>query len=292
MFSHLNLYRMPGVITTDRLESYLDAIPFQHCLPHQQRSAGFVEVFGLSKRVFSVGQALLFCLSAEEKRIPPSALRAEFNKALGNAQSRGEHLNADDRKALKETVRNAMITKVFPKVTNTWAYIDNPTKTLVIDSSSRRVGDALARALKGLFPGSQICPLRPALTVHEELARWVREDTAPSPFVLGDKCVVSDGEGTITYRKRSLNDKNLKDYLTENMALVELSLKNTGRSMFCLTDDFLIKDFELDTSLLTAPSGTPLEKLDAEMRIIIDEVSFISKRLIECLGGELTFVNA
>jgi len=115
IFKHLNLYRLEVKVDQARLDDFLDENPFEPCLPSQERSAGFSTIVGLDRRVFATGGILLFCLVIQEKIIPAAAVKAEFQKALQLKEKEGIRLKREEKKALKEVVREGMLPRAFAK---------------------------------------------------------------------------------------------------------------------------------------------------------------------------------
>lgn len=295
IFKHLNLYRLGGKVDQARLDDFLDENPFEPCLPSQERSAGFNTIFGLDRRVFSASGVLLFCLVIQEKVIPAAAVKAEFQKALQLKEKDGVRLKRDEKKALKEVVREGMLPRAFAKNTEVWAYIDNVNHLLAINTSSRKNADGLAQTLRGVLDDGSLFPVRPQHDVGARMTFWVSEDQAPEPFGLGFKCLISDGEGSIHYKKRSLEDDHLREYLHDDLRVEELALIYKERSEFNLVEDFMIKDFSLtDEALkdLDQGNGEPLEMLAGNLVLMQAEVADLLKDLLNVLGGETVSLNS
>lgn len=289
LFKHLNIYRLGERVDVDQLEGHLESMPFAPCLPNQEKSAGFTTVFGMDNRVFSANGCLLFCLVVQEKVMPSAAVKAEFQKALMQREAKGDRLNREEKKALKEEVRLAMLPRAFIRNAELWAYVDNQNKTLVINTTSQKSADGVAQALRGIVKDSQCHPISPQHSVGQRMTFWVSEDQAPDPFEMGFKCMISDGEGSIRYSKRSLEDDNLRDYLRDGLHVCELALVYKDRCELALTDDFMIKDFSLTDVAhqdYDPGAGEPLELLAADLTLMSNEVRDLLSDLLNVLGGE------
>ncbi|WOF82197.1 recombination-associated protein RdgC (plasmid) [Pseudomonas sp. FeN3W] len=289
IFKHLNLYRIGGKVEQDRLEAFLSDNPFVPCLPNQERSAGFPTIVGLDRRVFSAQGCMLFNLIVQEKIIPAAAVKAEYQKSLQLQERNGVRLKREEKKALKEQVRESMLPRAFIKNTDLWAYVDNLNKLLVINTSSRKAADGLAQALRGVMDEGLIYPIRPQHDVSSRMTFWVSEDQVPEPFTMGYKCMITDGEGSIRYSKRSLEDDNLRQYLRSDMSVTEMALDFGIRSSFSLVEDFMIKDFSLSEKTLAdidQGNGEPLEQLAGDIVLMRNEVNDLLNSLLNVLGGE------
>ena len=281
---------MGQVISAEALLSMLDANPFAPCAPSQERSAGFTEVVGLDSRIFSVGAMHLFCLMVEEKKVPTGAIKTALNKEVqAKEKAEGRRLKRDEKRAIQDEIKARLLVNFPPQAKETWAYVDNKEKILVINSSSRKVGDAIATILRGAMESPILYPVRPQHETSAKMTFWVAEDQTPEPFMLGEKCTIGEEEGTIRYKDRSLEDGNLQDYLHKNLAVTELELLKGDRSTFTLTEDFMIKGFALsDLAMedLDAGTGEPLEILQANLVLMGSEVSQLLQALLDVLGGE------
>lgn len=290
IFKHINAYRLKEPVDAKSLAIFLDEKAYVPCLPSEEQSAGFGELFGLSKRVFTANSCHLFNLSVEEKLIPPAAVNALYKKKLLEEESGlGRKLKKQEREELKESIRYSMIPKAFSRIGETWAYIDNKAKLLVINSASPKTADGIAQAIRSISPKNSVFPVKPQHDISSKMTFWVSEDQAPVPFTVGDKCEISDGEGTIKYDRRSLEDNNLRSYLSNDLYVTSLSLSMSERCEFVLTSDFMIKSFRLtDAALedLDFGSGEPLEIAAADLTLLGNEVRGLLENLLNVLGGE------
>lgn len=290
LFKNLNIYRMGQEISEEALTAMLDANPFSPCLPSQERSAGFTQVVGLDSRLFSVGAVHLFCLMTEEKKVPTGAIKTALNKEVqAKEKSEGRRLKRDEKRAIQDEIKARLLVNFPPQAKETWAYVDNKAKILVINSASRKVGDAIATILRGAMESPILFPVKPQYEVAAKMTFWVAEEQTPEPFTLGEKCTIGEEEGTIRYKDRSLEDPNLQNYLQNNLQVAELALVMGDRSSFMLTDDFMIKGFSLSEIALgdlDAGAGEPLELLQADLTLMSAEVNAALKNLLMVLGGE------
>jgi len=291
LFKNLNVYRMGQPIEADALLSMLDANPFVPCTPSQEMSAGYTEVVGLDTRIFSVAGSHLFCLMVEEKKVPTGAIKTALNKEVQIREKKeGRRLKRDEKRAIQEDIKARLLVHFPPQAKETWAYVDNKARLLVINSSSRKVGDAIATTLRGAMEEPLLYPVKPQHETGSIMTFWVAEDKTAEPFNLGEKCTIGEEEGTIRYKDRQLEDPNLQDYLrSQNLKVSELELLFGERSSFTLTDDFMIKAFSLSEIAmqdLDAGTGEPLEILQADVVLMSDEVNKLVESLLQVLGGE------
>lgn len=283
IFKNLNIYSMPEVPDIGSLESYFESHKFRPCLPSHKSSVGFTRILGKDVRILSFNGIHLFCMLSEEKIIPPSSVKTRLNRLVADEEKRqGRKVTRSEKAEMKERVIDEMLLQAFTRTTETWAYIDSTSRILVIDTPSQKLADGIARVIKGSLEGEIIFPLRPKVDVAEVMAGWLRRDLAPNPLQLGDKCEIHDDKGTIKYRKRSLEDNNLKEYLKDDLRVKVLSLE-TSRCRFVLTDDFLIKEFALkDISLkeIEYRGDDQWQLMEARLELMVKEVRALLSDLL------------
>jgi recombination associated protein RdgC len=290
IFKNLNIYRIQDAISQADLNSYLSKSPFTACPPHQPESAGFQTVFGMETRVFSANDCHLFSLKVEEKVLPPAAVKAEYKKALQDQETRlARKLNKSERDSLRESSKEAMYPRAFCKPSEVWAYIDCRAKLLVINTTSPKTADGLAKTIKGCLPSKYLMPLKPNGDISALLTDWLTRDDIPAPFIKGSKCEIVDGEGTIRYKNRHLSDEHLQEYLRAQMKATTLSMGVPERVDFVLTTDFVIKEFVLaNEAISTLDKGTddPLNAVAEQLVLMSNEIRQLVSDLLGVLGGE------
>lgn len=288
IFRNINIYQMPEIPDEVMLASYLDSHRFTPCLPSHARSVGFTKILGTESRTLKAGDVYLFCLLSEEKVMPPASVKTQLNRATQAEERRlNRSLTRNEKAELKEQIESEMLPKAFTKITETWAYIDTQSKMLVIDTSSQKRADGVARTIKGSLEGGILFPMRPKSDVGMTMGSWLVDRKAPAPFTFGEKCELYSGEGVIKYRSRCLDDEKLRQYLTDDLRLKLLSLEN-DRCQFVITEDFLIKEFSLKDDVLKTLDvgrGEPWEVLSGSVSLMAKEVRVLVKELLDSFGG-------
>ncbi len=291
IFKNLNIFRVSGSFDSNQLANFLSKNSFQQTLPNQEKSVGFGKVFGMDKYMFSSGAVHLFCLLIEERILPPSVVKSAFKGVLKTKEeSEKRKIKGDEKKALRETVRNSLIPKAFCRVSEVWSYIDTKSNILVVNSSSPKVADGIAQTLSNIHASCKIVPLMVQDNIVEALSLWVKLGKAPHPFKIGSKCEIFDGEGAIKYRNRSLEDKHLRDYLHSDLNVVSIALDAGSRSSFILNYDLMIREFSLDGSVIEqelANVDGPLGEIDKTLVLMSNEIRVLVGDLLSALGGEL-----
>ncbi|WP_408601254.1 recombination-associated protein RdgC [Pseudomonas sp. PLMAX] len=293
IFKNLSIYSVPGEVNLETLEGHLNSMPFKHCLPSQEFTAGFARLYGSPSRVLTVNGCHLFCLMSEEKKIPPAVVRTKLRKVIEAKEiSYGRRLKTAERKEAEEMVREGLIRSAeeFVQTKETWIYFDTKAKLLVINSSSAKTAASISEMVKPAISNKMLFPLRPQHDVSKKLTFWLAENQAPEPLVAGQKCGLTDDTGTIKYNKVTLEDPRLKGYLQDGMRVTALALSHKERCSFNLSEDFMITSFALtDLALEDLDHGTsePLEQLAGDLVLMSKEVSALVDALMDALGGEL-----
>lgn len=276
IFKNLSIFKAGSGISQAALSAFLDKHAFEPCQPSQETAAGFMALFGLESRVFSANGCHLFCLKVDEKVIPPSAVKAEFKTRKARREDvLDRRLTPAERDELRAEARAALCEVAFCRPADVWAYLDTKAGLLVVNTTSAKTADGLAKTIRGCMPGEDMLPLLPSREIPAIMTQWLKSGAAPTPFVLGSKCEITDGEGLIRYKDRLLPEAGLQGYLKEGLVAETLSLAIPERSSFVLTKDFVIKEFSMDEDVvktLRAPGADPLE-------IVANELSEMSAQI-------------
>lgn len=283
IFKNLNIFRVTGSVTQKALDEFLSRQPFEPCLPHEESASGFMPVFGLDSRVFSANGCHLFCLKVDEKVIPPSAVKALYRQLSDERSSfLGRKLSTSEREDLRAQAKRELCSAAFCRPADLWAYLDMRAGLLVVNTTSAKVADALAQRVKGSMPGHDIVPLPPAGDIRLTMTDWLKAGMATDPLILGHKCEITDGEGTIRYKDRLLSDSMLQSYLKDGMQAQTLSLEVQDRCSFVLTADFLLKEFVLDKQLSADARAQVADSLETTGNEL-SEMSTLIRELLEML---------
>lgn len=276
IFKNLSIYKTGSGISQQALDDFLGKHKFEPCLPSQESSAGFTTLFGLDTRVFSVNGCHLFCLKVDEKVIPPSAVKAEFKlRKEKRERALGRKLTPAEREEVRLESRSALCEVAFCRPADLWAYLDAKAGFLVVNTTSAKSASGLSQIVAGSMPGKEMLPFLPSGEIQSVMTKWLKDGVAELPFVLGDKCEITDGEGVIRYRDRLLSDTKLQNYLEDGLLSETLSLMIPGRYSFVLTTDFVVKEFSVDAEVvknLRVPGADALEIVSTELREMSDQI--------------------
>lgn len=292
IFKNLSIYSVPGEVNLEVLESHINSMPFRHCLPSQDFTAGFARLYGSESRVLTANGCHLFCLMAEEKKIPPAVVKTKLRKAVEAKEiAYGRKLKTPERKELEENIRDELIRSAgeFVQTRDTWLYFDTVNKFLVINTSSAKAASSIAEMVRPAISNKMLFPLKPQHDVSKKLTFWLAENQAPEPLVAAQKCALTDNTGTIKYNKVTLEDHRLRDYLKNGMRVTALALNLGERCSFSLSEDFMISSFALtDLALEDLDHGTsePLEQLAGDLVLMSAEVKKLVEALMDAFGGE------
>lgn len=290
-FKNLMAHRLTAQVDPAVLAEHLELTPQASCLPSQTKVTGFSKIYGSSQRLFTHEDCHLFCLSTEEKIVPASVVKTELDKRLQLMRmERGEYPTRSERNEIKERIRDEFTKKALVRNTHLWAYIDNPNRLLIINTTSAKQADGLVASIRGGMPGVRAFPLRPADNIAETTARWLEAGEAPRDIEFGDRCIIRLPDGQeVKYTKSDLQDELLKGYLRDGFAVKEVSLTYKNETSFVMTDDFGFKGFRLSDALLSTISTGSAEPLDclAEdlgfSRVLISE---LMQLCLSAIGGE------
>lgn len=277
------------------LTSFLKPMLFKDCTPRQEHSAGWVSPFGDDGPVLahSTTNAIHICFKTEEKDLPASVVNEEVKKRI-NAwvkKNVGVKPSREFKSSLKDQVRTELLPKAFSKYNRINAYIDRQQEVLFVDTTTRKKAEKLVLTLSQCL--QKKIDINPVLIytenpVQEELTRWVKDDTSPDNFEIGDKCQISkEDNGIIRYANYCLSDKNLVDYLKSGLTVIELEMLWEEHLRFRVTEDFVIKSIVSVEKQKPKSSGskTLYELIDEDLADSSEQLTACFQSLLSCFGG-------
>lgn len=248
-FKNLHLFQFMEKfeLSAEALEAELARRAFEPCPTNEARSEGWAPPGGEEDAplVHASNGMLLFCLKAEEKLVPASVVKEEFEikrKAFEQAQNR--KLRKQEREELKDDVYHSLLPRAFSKSTHTHAYIDPLKGWLVVNAASAKKAEALTVALRKTL-GSLKIQLPEVQPIALLLTDWLTTNAYPESIVIQDTCVLHDNKdgGTIRCSKQNLLASDIQTLL-DGREVAQLAMSWKEQVSFVLTEDFAVKSLK------------------------------------------------
>ena len=300
LFRNLTLFRFPTSLrpSLDALDDHLPDAALKPVGPLELSSRGFVSPFGRGDEALShrVGDCVLLTLGAEDKLLPSAVVNEALAQKLDALREReGRNPGGRERKRLKDEVLTDLLPRAFARPSRVNGYLDLELGWLVVDSSSRKTGEAFVGALREALGSFPALPVNAESSPRTLLTSWISGEPMPDAFTLGDECELRDpvDEGAIVKcRRQELDSDEVREHLKAGKQGFQLALTFEDRLSFVLGEDLVVRKLRF---LETATE--PLEKderdsLRAEIDATFALMSGELKRLLQRLTGEFSLSSA
>ena len=296
--------RRPDVIDLEKLNEQLAAYAFTPCASSDMARTGWRPITdGGDKYFHAAGGYALLVVRNEKKIIPAEAINTKLMAKVDQLeQSQGRKLKKAEKDSLKEEILHTLIPRAFVRSSFTQIWIDLKTNRIVVDTASaKRAENALALLRKsvGSLPVMPVCCENPAEVV---LTEWLKQQGAPSPFILEDitsakvESILETG-ASATFRKEPVGSEPLETSVADGRVVtsLEVSFENSFRTKVALTHDFTIKKITYSDIFIEANDDIACEeeenqalvRKEADFILMCDELAALITSMLIAFGGEV-----
>lgn len=290
-FRNLTLFRFPESTskTLSELETSLDEHRLRPCGPIEMSTQGFVSPFGRDSEelVHRIGAYTLLTVGSESKLLPSSVVNDEISAKIAEiTEKEARRIGARERKRIKEEVLIDLLPRAFVRSSRLFAYLDEETGWMVIDSASRKAAEEAVTQVRealGRFPAT---PMAPAESPRAMMTDWLVTGNLPTGLVLGDECELRDPaeEGAIVRcRRQDLESDEVREHLKSGKQVFQLGLEFEERMAFVLGEDLTIRKFRFLDLVLDELGDDASESARAELDARFALMTLEAKRLLEKL---------
>ena len=248
-FRNLTLYSFPSETAKrlDDLGATLDDHRLRPCGPIEMRTRGFVSPYNHAddSLVHTFKDFTLITVGGEDKLLPASVVNDALDKKLSEIHRKEQRrVGAKERKRLKDEIVTDLLPRAFVRSSRQNAYLDTAHGWLVVDTSSRRVGEevvSLIREAVGRFPAMYPTTGESPRVI---LTDWLRGSALPDGVSLGDECGLRDpAEAGSTWqgKKTDLQCDEVSEHLRSGKQVFQLGLIYKDRISFVIADDLTIR---------------------------------------------------
>lgn len=240
-------FTKPVSIDAEGLEKALLAEQFKPCGPQELSRMGWVSP--LDKKgehlVFAAGGCLLICIQRQEKILPASVIKEiveERCEAIEADQVR--KVRRKEKDEIKEEVTLELLPRAFHRTKRTYAYLSPRDGFMVVDTSSAKVAEDCASALRKSVGSLPVRP--PAVNQSPDFTftGWLNESIElPGPIKLGNDCLLvnpSEDGGKLTAKGLDLESDELRNYIAAGMHVTRISVEWEENLSFSLDADLTI----------------------------------------------------
>lgn len=286
IFRNVTCYAFPKGLDVSQLEKQLDGHRLKPVGPQEQVSSGAVSPFGPEHDTLThqVGQGVLFCVGAEHRVLPGGAVNEVVRKrAIEIEKAEGKKVKGKAKKELKEAVILEMLPKAMIKPGRTLAYLDLARGWLVVDSSSAKSSETAAILLRTALGSFPAVPLNAETSASGLMTAWLRGETLPEGWTLGNSCELKDPADTASVVRAAgqedLRSEEISRHLDAGKVATKLAIQHEDRSSFVLGDDLIVRKIKLldiATAGLKEQNIESIEQeIDAEFALMQGEFGLI-----------------
>lgn len=296
-FKNLQIYRFtkPFNLNDLALEEKLAEQQFAPCNNQQTSSYGWVSPLGRhgEQLVHNTNGFYMVCAKEQEKLLPAAVINEKLEeKIIALQEKENREVFRKEKADMKEEVIFDLLPRAFTRSRLHYAFIAPQQGLIFIDSSSSNKAEALLNHLRESVGSLAVIPLSCQNIIAQSLTLWLKSNQAPTPFSLGQDCVLKDEQQGSSIRCKQFdlrNDDSIQQHLDNNMHVAQLQLNWADKIIFNLDENLGIKQLKF-TELLEQQDNQQYDDIasqfDADFAIMSAELIDFSKDLIAALGGE------
>jgi len=271
------------------LEDNLQQDILKPCPPHARFIYGWSPVFAESL-VHTVAGSVLICLGKEERILPSAVIQKMLAEKIQKLEAeQGFSVKRAEKAQMAEDLEFDLLPKSFCIQKRLYAMFDTTNQQLIINTASSTQAGQLLALLRKSVPGLTIEPLRLQDNLAKQFSHWVQEpQKLPADFQLASDCLLYDQDNEkkrVHCKEYELPAEEITNFITQGMALAELSLIWQERIQFTLSQDFVLKKIKCLDYLIT--QWEEIKKLDelaaqqdASLSLVSGELRQLSQALM------------
>lgn len=282
LFKNATLFRFPAILaasailaepTGDALQETLLECLLKPVGPLELSSRGFVPPLGRDSTDMALwadaGNYVLLAMGTEERMLPGPVLeRALAEKLDAIERAEGRKPGGKTRKRIKDELITDLLPKAFVKPSRTYGYLDLHRGVLVVDTSSRKVGEAFVSEVRRALGSFPALPLNAEIAPRSVLTGWVAGEPLPEGLDLGDEATLKDpvdDGGTVKVSRHELQGEEIGRHLEGGKQVTRLGLVGNGDHLsFTLDEDLRLRKVKFLDGAADNLEATDRDDLAAE----------------------------
>lgn len=302
MYRNLTMYRFPVAFAASirdladalegpDLQAALAECIAKPCGPMEMSSRGWVSPYGRGfDALFQrVGDRIQFQLGGEDKILPGAAVKKAVEDKLDEIEKRtGTRPNGRARKRIRDEVTVDLIPRAPVKDYGLRGYIDLTRGLVVVDTSSRKAGDAFVSELRKTLGSFPALPLNAEVAPRAVLTSWIADaGDMPDGVTLGDAAELRDSVAhgaVVKVSQQELQGDEIRQHLEAGKQCTRLGVQFSDRIACVIGEDLVVRKFQLLDDAL-ADLGEEAEdiagELDARFALLGGKVGVLFDTLAE-----------
>ncbi len=304
-FRNLTLFRFPTSLDLTDLETRLAECALKPVGGMDLFSRGFVAPFGNARERNSdgsdvlahrAGDAIWLTVGGEDKLLPSAVVNDLLQKKLAEIEeTEGRIPGGRARKRIKEDLVAELLPRAFVRPSRTDVMLDLRHGLCVVDTSSRKTGEAVASEIRRALSSFPALPLNAEVAPRAVLTGWIAGDPLPEGLGLGDECELkdaADGGAIVKCQHQELQGEEIAKHLEAGKQVTRLALVLDDHVSFVLGEDLVVRKLKfLDGAVDQLESGDG-DDIRAELGARFALMSAELRRLFEVLEPALKLSKA
>jgi len=299
-FKNLFIYSLDSYwkITPAKLEETLAAHPLLPVNAASMQSQGWVPPHPSSGVVYSQGKQVLVTLGMQQRLLPAAVInQAVKQRAAALEKTQGFAPGRKQLRDLKDKVTDELRPRAFVREKTVRAWFDLVKHRLIVDTSSAKVAENLATALRNDLGELPAIPLATQTAPGEAMTDWISAGSVSAQFSLDQDCELVANElqkSTVRYVRHGLEGTEIRSLIQGGKKVSRVGLVWRDRLSLVLSDKLEVKRLRFEAMDAKDPvegGGKPgKDKEDAALfeanfTLMSGELASLADDLVALLGG-------
>ncbi len=297
-FKNLFIYSLDShwKITPAKLEETLAAHPLLPCSAASMQSQGWVAPHASSGVVYSQGKQVLVSLGMQQRLLPAAVINQTVKqRAAALEKTQGFAPGRKQLRDLKDRVTDELRPRAFVREKTLGAWLDLARHRLIVDTSSAKVAENLATALRNDLGELPAIPLATQTAPGEAMTTWLSAGSVSAQFSLDQDCELVANElqkSTVRYVRHGLEGNEIRSLIQGGKSVSRVGLVWRDRLSLVLNDKLEVKRLRFEAMDAKDPveGGGKAGKDDAGLfeanfTLMTGELTSLVDDLVALLGG-------
>lgn len=300
-FRNLTLFRFPASINFDNLETQLADAVLKPVGPMELSSRGFISPFGRAggdeaALMHRIEDSIWLTVGGEDKLLPSSVVNDLLQKKVDEFEAKNARRPGGKmRRQMKDDLVMELLPRAFVRPTRTDALIDLKLGVIAIDTSSRKVAEAVVSQIREALGSFPALPINAEVAPRAVMTGWIAGDELPEGLSLGDECELrdpADSGAVVKVQRMELAGEEIDTHLEAGKQVARLALMLDDHAGFVLGEDLVLRKFKLLDGAVEQLESSERDDIRAELDARFALMAGEFKRLFTVLEAVLKLSKA
>lgn len=300
-FRNLTLFRFPASINFDDLETQLADAALKPVGPMELSSRGFISPFGRAggddaALMHRIDDAIWLTVGGEDKLLPSSVVNDLLQKKVDEFEAKNARRPGGKmRRQMKDDLVAELLPRAFVRPIRTDALIDLQHGVIAIDTSSRKVAEAVVSQIREALGSFPALPINAEVAPRAVMTGWIAGDALPEGMSLGDECELRDpvdSGAVVKVQRMELAGEEIDTHLEAGKQVARLALMLDDHAGFVLGEDLVLRKFKLLDGAVEQLESSERDDIRAEFDARFALMAGEFKRLFSVLESALKLSKA